>query len=210
MPNEIKARKTSSDTRPLGAPHSWAKTPGTLISGQAAIDGADHAAVMMETKWGADRLRLLVSPELREKFDRQRYLLNRAIWHGDLETVRREAARMAKAWEVLDQSAELLGDPKLDPAVWELALEDGTVVALVRHREDARHVIAEGRQVIVMDLDEISRMISNYREVVDVKITFPGAEVTAIRRTISDPLDRLVDSEADLDDPIPDFGSPLQ
>ena len=43
----------------------------------------------MEAKWGCDRLRLLVGPELREKFDRQRYLLNQAIWHGDLEAVRR-------------------------------------------------------------------------------------------------------------------------
>jgi len=202
--------KVKEDLRPLGAAHSWAKTPGTLISGQAAIDGADHAAVMMETKWGADRLRLLVYPELREKFDRQRYLLNRAIWHGDLESVRREAARMAKAWMALDQAAEAAQAAKLDPAVWELTLADGTVVALVRHREDARHVVASGRKVVVMDLDEISRMISNYREVIDVKITFPGAEVTAIRRTISDPLDRLVDSEAGLDDPIPDFGHPLQ
>ena len=107
-------------------------------------------------------------------------------------------------------AAEATHAAKLDPAVWELTLEDGTVVALVRHREDARYVVAEGRQVVVMDLDEISRMISNYREVVDVKGAFPGAEVTAIRRTVSDPLDRLVDSETGLDDPIPDFGHPLQ
>ena len=202
--------RVKEDTRPLGASHSWAKTPGTYITGQAARDGADYAAAMMEAKWGVDRLRLLVPMELRERFDRQRYLFNRANWHGDTEAVKREAARMASAWRVLDQAAEAAHAPELHPLVWELALEDGTVVALVRHREDARHVVAEGRQVIVMDLDEIGRMISNYREVVDVKITFPGAEVTAIRRTISDPLDRLVDSETDLDDPIPDFGSPLQ
>jgi hypothetical protein len=39
---------------------------------------------------GADRLRLLVSPQLREKFDRRRYLFNRAIWHGEFEDVRRQ------------------------------------------------------------------------------------------------------------------------
>ena len=202
--------KIKEDPRPLGASHSWAKTPGTYITGQAARDGADYAAAMMEAKWGVDRLRLLVPMELRERFDRQRYLFNRANWHGDTEAVKREAARMASAWRVLDQAAEAAHASELHPLVWELALEDGTVVALVRHREDARHVVAEGRQVIVMDLDEIGLMISNYREVVDVKITFPGAEVTAIRRTISDPLDRLVDSETSLDDEIPDFGSPLQ
>jgi hypothetical protein len=38
----------------------------------------------MERKWGCDRLRLLVSTEMREKFDRQRYLFDAAVWHGDL------------------------------------------------------------------------------------------------------------------------------
>ena len=52
--------RVKEDRRPLGEPHSWAQTHGTYIAGQAAIDGADHAAVMMEAKWGAGRLRLLV------------------------------------------------------------------------------------------------------------------------------------------------------
>ena len=69
-----------------GAPaeRTWASTPGTYIAGQANIDGADKVAVEMEKKWGCDRLRLLVSTEMREKFDRQRYLFNSAVWHGDL------------------------------------------------------------------------------------------------------------------------------
>ena len=68
-----------------GAPaeRTWASTPGTYIAGQANIDGADKVAVEMEKKWGCDRLRLLVDTELREKFDRQRYLFNAAVWHGD-------------------------------------------------------------------------------------------------------------------------------
>jgi hypothetical protein len=76
----------------------WATSPGTYITAQSYIDGADQVAVEAERKWGAGRLRLLVSAELREKFDRQRYLYNQAIWHGDLEAVRREAQRMATAW----------------------------------------------------------------------------------------------------------------
>ena len=42
----------------------------------------------MEDKWGNGRLRLLVSTELREKFDRQRYLLNMAVTNGALADVR--------------------------------------------------------------------------------------------------------------------------
>ncbi len=63
--------KIKEDLHPLGSPRSWARTPGTYISGQAHIDGADQDAVAMELKWGAGRLRLLVSPELREKLGRR-------------------------------------------------------------------------------------------------------------------------------------------
>jgi len=124
-------RLAEADTRPLGASHSWARTHNTYLAGRAYIDGADETACEMETKWGADRLRLLVSPELREKFDRQRYLFNQAIWHGELEAVRREAGRMVNAWIALDHAAESAGASKLSREVWEIALADGSVAAIV-------------------------------------------------------------------------------
>ena len=201
--------KVKEDRRPLGEPHSWAQTHGTYISGQAAIDGADHAAVMMEAKWGAGRLRLLVPTELREKFDRQRYLLNAAIWHGDLEAVRRESERMTKAWAALDGAAVAAGASKLSPAVWELTLANGTVVALVRSPEEAKAVVAEKRQVIVYTLEEIGRMLDNYQAVTKVKEAFPGATVTVIRQSIEDPLDGIRDGaslDQPLDDPMPSLG----
>ena len=197
--------KLKPDTRPLGSPQSWAKTPGTYISAQAHIDGADHAAVTMEQKWGVGRLRLLVSPELRDKFDRQRYLFNQAVWHGDLEAVRRESERMTKAWMALDGAAVAAGALKLSPSVWELTLANGTVVALVRSPEDAKAVVAEKRQVIVYTLEEIGRMLENYHAVTKVKEAFPGATVTVIRQSIEDPLDRFVDTAPGLDDPLSDI-----
>jgi hypothetical protein len=48
-------------------------------------------------------------------------------------------------------------------------------------------------------------MLENYREVVDTKIIFPGAEVVAIRRiSIQDPLDAIRDGVS-LDDPLDDI-----
>ena len=77
-------KKKPADNRPLGSEHSWARTHGTYIAGRTNIDGADAVAVEMERKWGCDRLHLLLSVELREKFDSQRYLFNAAVWHGEL------------------------------------------------------------------------------------------------------------------------------
>ena len=196
--------KPKKDTRPLGSPQSWARTPGTLLVGQGAIDGADQVALEAEAKWGAGRLRLLVSPELREKFDRQRYLFNQAIWHGDLEAVRVQSARMAAAWRALDAAAEAGQCPHLDPAVWEARLEDGTVAAIVRSPEDARAVARDGRKLVVYTLEEIARILSHHGAVNEAKLVWPGATVEAVRRP-HDPLDDIRDTLGGLDDPLDDI-----
>jgi hypothetical protein len=198
-----KAAISPLDTRPLGSTHSWARSNGTYISGRAYIDGADETACEMEAKWGADRLRLLVSPELREKFDRQRYLFNQAIWHGELEDVRRESGRMVNAWMALDRAAEAAGALKLSPVVWEVAINEGhSVAAVVRSSHDAAAVNADGREVVVYTLEEIGRLLAAYPDIARAKAVFPGATVTEIRKTVEDPLRAIPDTADDLNDEI--------
>lgn len=187
--------------RPLGAERSWARTNGTYISGRAYIDGADETACEMEAKWGADRLRLLVPAELREKFDRQRYLFNQAIWHGELEDVRREAGRMVNAWLALDAAATAAGKEQLSPKVWEIVTE-GRVFAIVQTDHDAVAVRADGRELTVYTLEEVGRFLAAYPDVAKAKAVFPGATVTEIRKTVEDPLRAIPDTGDDLNDPI--------
>lgn len=187
--------------RPLGAERSWARTNGTYISGRAYIDGADETACEMEAKWGADRLRLLVPAELREKFDRQRYLFNQAIWHGDLEAVRRESGRMVNAWLALDAAATTAGRERLSPKVWEVATE-GRVFAIVQTDHDAAAVRADGRELTVYTLEEVGRFLAAYPDVAKAKAVFPGATVTEIRKTVEDPLRAIPDTGDDLNDEI--------
>ena len=188
----------------IGQPkRTWPNTHGTYLAGRAYIDEADHTAAQMEAKWGADRLRLLVGPELRERFDRQRYLFNQALWHGDLEAVRRESMRMVRGWLALDKAATAAGAARLHPQVMEVALADGVVAAIVPDAEHAACVRAEGRNVRVYTLDEIARLLAAFPQVAEVKLHWPGATVTAARRSVSDPLDSIDDTEADLDDPLP-------
>lgn len=167
----------------------WMQTPGMYIAGRAHLDEADALEVDMELKWGRDRLRLLVSTELREKFDRQRYLTAQARWLGQLEDVRREAKRMAAAWRALDRAAEEAGAKVLDPAIWEVALEDGTVATIVRDPQMANRVLAEGRRVNVYTLEEIAHMISAFPGVAKAKEVFPGAEVVRTKTRVDNPLD---------------------
>ena len=188
------------DDRPLGGEKSWARSHGTYISGRAYVDGADETAAEMEAKWGCDRLRLLVGPELREKFDRQRYLFNQAVWHGELEDVRRESGRMVNAWVALDATATAAGKLPLAPTVWEIPLADGSVAAIVPDDTQAHAVVGEGRKVSVFTLEEIGRLLSNYPDIAKAKLAFPGATITAVRRSGDDPLDAIHDTKLPIDE----------
>lgn len=190
----------------MASDKSWARSHGTYIAGRAYVDGADETAAEMEAKWGCDRLRLLVGAELREKFDRQRYLFNQAVWHGELEDVRRESGRMVNAWQALDRAAAADGKQPLAPVVWEIPLEDGSVAAIVQDDAQAHAVVGEGRAVSVFTLEEIARLLSNYPDIAKAKLTFPGATITAVRRSVEDPLSGVHDTSQKLDDPIPDLG----
>lgn len=176
---------------------AWKRNQSTYVYGRSFLDGADQLAHDMEAKWGVGRLRLLVDPDLRARFDSQRAKLNRAIWHGDLEDVKREAGRMCNAWHVLDEQAEAGGAPRLSPDVWEVALPNGAVAALVKNAAHAHAVVAQGRRVDVFTLDEIANLISGFPEIVKVKASFPGAEVVRVG-PITDPL-----QSEEFDDEIP-------
>lgn len=179
---------------------TWAANHGTYIAGRAYLDEADLTAHDMERKWGVDRLRLLVGPELREKFDRQRYLFNQAVWHGrELEDVKREAGRMVKAWYALDKAATEAGRTLADPGVIEIPLSDGSIAAIVTG--NAPYQQADGRQVTVYGTDEIARLLEGYPTLAKIKDTFPGAEVVAVR-SVRDPLDAFFTSKPALNEPM--------
>jgi hypothetical protein len=185
---------------PTEEPRAWAKSHSTYISGRAYLDGADKAAADAETKWGCGRLRLLVSPELREKFDRQRYLLNRAIWHGQLEDVRRESQRMVNAYAALEAAAEAQGATKLDPAIMEVVLDSGVVAAIVPDLQHAQFIKREDRRMDVYTLEEVGRILSAFPTLAKIKESFPGAEVVRCKRSIDDPMDSIHDTDEDLEE----------
>ena len=179
---------------------SWQHTSWQYVAGRAAIDAADLLAVAMEAKWGAGRLRLLVDTETREKFDRQRLKLNNAIHYGNLKQVQTEAQRMVNAWNYLDQAATQAGAAELSALVWEIALSDGRVLALVRHPHEVKHVITEGRHVDVCTVHEVANLYEGFPMLVKVKQTFKGAEVVKVH-PVRDPLENWEEGDS-LPDPL--------
>jgi hypothetical protein len=187
-----------------GPSRTWASSPGAYLAGRAAIDEADATASVCEQHWGVGRLRLLVPTELREKFDRQRYLFNQAIWHGSLDDVRQQSARMVKAWLALSEAARKAKAEPVHSEVWETTFSDGTVAALVRSSAEAHKVIADGRKVVVYTLDEVKTLLEGSRLVSVVKQSFPGATVERASVSPGDPLNAFSDSRRPIDEPFYD------
>ena len=159
-----------------------------IIATQSVLDGLDAVASEYEKIWGVDRLRLLVSDELRQKFDRQLSKLNAAIALNECEQIQTMAAAMRRGWKALDAEARSLNAKPINPIVWEVPLPSGKVAAFVRTNAEASAVTAQGRYVEVWTLDEVGRLIEGpWKDVGKVKQTFPGALVTDYRN--KEPLD---------------------
>ena len=185
------------------ASRTWANETPSWLAGRAALDEADALAIEMERKWGCGRLRLVVSTELRARFDLQRWKLMQAQWHGALEDVMREAARMVRAWRALDAAAERACLAPLSPEVWELSLKDGTVVALTRSRAQAHHVVDDPRFVATFTLSDVASLIEKHGLYFGRACKHDGEKVTAQAREIDDPLDPQGVTEMFLQDEIP-------
>jgi hypothetical protein len=163
-------------------------------AGRALTDGLDARAHALEQVWGIGRLRLLVSDELREKFDRQQAKLNAALSIGTIDAVRHEVRRMHTAWDTLDRVARENGQKPLVPEVWEVLTPDGELIAVTRTTPEATHYARANRAMTVYSLEEIGRLLAHYSEKLGlIKATWPGATVTAVR----DPAmsSKLVDDE---------------
>jgi hypothetical protein len=181
----------------------WQATHGMFITGQSWVDELTLHANEMEKKWGSGRLRLLVGPELRDKFDRQRYMTNQALHHGGLEDLKLQCQRMINGWKALDKAAVDLGKEPCPPDAWDIVAESGMVYVFVRTIDDARDYRRDGRRVCVYTLDEVAKILDAQSLIGAAKEAFEGAEVVSIRRGVGDALDDLESTQSALDDEIP-------
>ena len=194
---EVLPRERRFDAAP------WQATYGMYITGQAWVDELTLCVEGMERKWGAGRLRLMVGPELREKFDRQRYLTNQAIWHGDLEGVKTQCRRMINGWKALDKAAGDAGLERCPTEAWEVVGASGLVHVIVRTVDDAKDYKMGRQNACVYTLAEMAVILDALSPVEALKSAFPDAEVVQLRRDVGDALDDVHDTQGDLDDEIP-------
>lgn len=157
------------------------KTASDYSLAKAILDGVDHAIATAERTWGVGRLRLLVSDDLRARWDRQWLAWCRAAEGDDVGAIQKQGAAVRRAVAALEAEARAAGQQPLTPDVWETRHGD-RVIVVCRTSAEAGVVAREGRKAEVWTLDELVRLaLADRPALAAVKEFFPGAEVAAIK-----------------------------
>lgn len=161
----------------------------------AWIAGVDKVATEHEREWGVGRLEYLADDELRAKFARQMvkwrealeaaydYPADRPIPVAIMEAAQEAGGGVKRGWLALSTRARLEGFEPIEATIWEVALENGFVAALVRTNAEAAKVLDDGRYKSVYTLDEVANIFAaNLAPALqEAKRVFPGATLSVGR-----------------------------
>lgn len=162
---------------------------------QSIVWEFDKAITEVEAVWGVDRLPYLVDARKREAWWDGMEQLNQAIRAADPDQVRAAVDNMLLGMKMLVRAAEKAGESPLSPDVWEVALDSGKVLQIVRCWPVNAAPVSKDRDVVTWTLEEVAHLISNTKAVNAIKGQWPGATVEPPR-----PVSRLSN---ELNDEIP-------
>ena len=140
----------------------------------------DQLTSALERRWGIGRLPLLVSPELRARWD-----ATLVACQNDDTPQQDKDAMLVRAWKALDAAATAAGAEHLPPGLWEVpdpVDPDGVIVIcrdeLHAHTERLR-ATHDGRHVLTYTLAEVANVMHAHRMPLAhaIKREWPGATV---------------------------------
>jgi hypothetical protein len=156
----------------------------------------DHGVREMDKKWGIDRLPELVSVESADKWAKAMAGLNSAIDAEDPDKVKFWVEVCLRGLKAMDEEAVKLNRPVSDPMIWEHEYE-GTVYGIIEDHREWPAAYAKRPGIAIHTMREVAIALHDKRNglVNAVKLSFPGAQVTAIRRgeDLEDDIDFLSD-----------------
>ena len=151
-----------------------------------ALRPLDAVASRMEEKWGVDRLPGLVTPATASRFGAAKAKLDAALEADDVDAVVHRAAVMTRGWEALDAEAAAAGHKPVEGEAWLWRDDNDVPHAFVRDAADAIRYCKAIPGVRCWTMSEIVRVAAAAEErsslIGRVKETWPGAEVTDIKR----------------------------
>jgi hypothetical protein len=147
----------------------------------------DKAVREMDKRWGVDRLPELVSVESAAKWGKAVAGLNGAIDAQDPDKVKFWVEVCLRGLAAMDAEAVSLGRPMSDPDIWEYEYE-GTTFGIIEDGRQWPAAYAKRPGIAIHTMREVAVALHAHRNgLVDaIKLSFPGAEVKAVRRPQAD------------------------
>ena len=157
------------------------------IKADLSLAPFDKAVRDMDRKWGVDRLPELVSVESAAKWGKAVAGLNSAIDAQDPDKVKFWVEVCLRGLAAMDAEAVSLGRPVSDPMIWEHEYE-GTVYGIIEDGREWPAAYAKRPGIAIHTMREVAVALHAHRNgLVDaIKLSFPGAEVKAVRRPQAD------------------------
>jgi hypothetical protein len=157
------------------------------IKADLSLAPFDKAVREMDKRWGVDRLPELVSVESAAKWGKAVAGLNGAIDAQDPDKVKFWVEVCLRGLAAMDAEAVSLGRPVSDPMIWEHEYE-GTVYGIIEDGREWPAAYAKRPGIAIHTMREVAVALHAHRNgLVDaIKLSFPGAEVKAVRRPQAD------------------------
>ncbi len=153
------------------------------IKADLSLAPFDKAVREMDKRWGVDRLPELVSVESAAKWGKAVAGLNGAIDAQDPDKVKFWVEVCLRGLAAMDAEAVALGRPVSDPDIWEYEY-DGTTFGIIEDGREWPAAYAKRPGIAIHAMREVAVALHAHRNgLVDaIKLSFPGAEVKAVRR----------------------------
>jgi hypothetical protein len=157
------------------------------IKSDLSLAPFDRAVREMDKRWGVDRLPELVSVESAAKWGKAVAGLNDAIDAQDPDKVKFWVEVCLRGLTAMDAEAVALGRPVSDPMIWEYEYE-GTTFGIIEDGREWPAAYAKRPGIAIHTMREVAIALHAHRNgLVDaIKLSFPGAEVKAVRRPKAD------------------------
>ena len=153
------------------------------IKADLSLAPFDKAVREMDRKWGVDVLPELISVESAAKWGKAVAGLNGAIDAQDPDKVKFWVEVCLRGLAAMDAEAVALGRPVSDPDIWEYEYE-GTTFGIIEDGRQWPAAYAKRPGIAIHTMREVAVALHAHRNgLVDaIKLSFPGAEVKAVRR----------------------------
>jgi hypothetical protein len=184
-----KARKSQQPRRPVRQKKSdrllhGDQEPNTIMA-DYALAPLDRLALDMDRRWGIDMLPELVSAETAMKYGSAMSKLNAAINDSDPAMVRERAEIAMRGLVAMDKEAEALGAQRASTDVWEVQVDDGVTIGIMRDGRSWQTVKEQRPDLNLVTLREVAVALQFFNAnqfISETKKNFPDADVIGISK----------------------------